>query len=170
MEALIKYKTHPQFSKTPPSLPLSGEGFDSLPDKGGLGWVLSDRKGFLLDMKKLYIPYNRKLVEIARENRKNPTQAEKKLWSEVLRSKQFEKYKFLRQKPLDNFIADFYCAKLMLVIEIDGDSHATQEEYDILRSEKLDAYGIKVIRYTNEDIISNIEGVYKDLKERIEKI
>ncbi|MBU2082041.1 endonuclease domain-containing protein [Patescibacteria group bacterium] len=120
-------------------------------------------------MKKLYIPYNKKLVEVARENRKNPTQAEKKIWFEVLRSKQFENYKFLRQKPLDKFIADFYCAELMLVIEIDGDSHAAQEEYDILRSEKLDAYGIKVIRYTNGDIISNIDGVYKDLKEKIKK-
>ncbi len=121
-------------------------------------------------MKKLYIPYNLKLIEIARENRKKPTQAEKKIWLKVLKSKQFENYKFLRQKPLDNFIADFYCAKLMLVIEIDGDSHAAQEEYDILRSEKLDAYGIKVIRYTNDDIIFNIEGVFRDLKERIKKI
>lgn len=120
-------------------------------------------------MKKLYIPYNKKLIEVARENRKHPTQAEKKIWLEVLKSKQFENYKFLRQKPLDNFIADFYCAELMLVIEIDGDSHTAQEEYDILRSEKLDAYGIKVIRYTNSDIISNIEGVYEDLKERIKK-
>ena len=120
-------------------------------------------------MKKLYIPYNRKLIEVARENRKNPTQAEKKMWFGILKSKQFENYKFLRQKPLDNFITDFYCAELMLVIEIDGDSHAMQEEYDILRSEKLDAYGIKVIRYANDDIISNIEGVYKDLKERVKK-
>ncbi len=121
-------------------------------------------------MKKLYIPYNRKLVEVARENRKNPTQAEKKIWLKVLKSKQFENYKFLRQKPLDNFIADFYCAELMLVIEIDGDSHTRQREYDILRSEKLDAYGIKVLRYTNDEIMSNIEGVYRDLKERIKKI
>ncbi len=121
-------------------------------------------------MKKLYIPYNPKLVEIARENRKKPTQAEKKMWFGVLKSKQFENYKFLRQKPLDNFIADFYCAELMLVIEIDGDSHIRQKEYDILRSEKLEAYGIKVVRYTNSDITSSIEGVYRDLKEKIKEI
>ncbi len=106
---------------------------------------------------------------MARENRKHPTQVEQKMWFEILRSKQFETYKFLRQKPLDNFIADFYCAELMLIIEIDGDSHAMQEEYDILRSEKLGIYGIKVIRYTNNDIMSNIEGVYEDLKDRIKK-
>lgn len=120
-------------------------------------------------MKKLYIPYNKKLIEVARENRKHPTQAEKKIWSEVLRSKQFENYKFLRQKPLDNFIADFYCAELMLAIEIDGDSHATQKEYDILRSERLGAYGIKVIRYTNSDIMTNVEGVYGDLIKKVKK-
>jgi len=120
-------------------------------------------------MKKPYIPYNRKLIEVARENRKHPTQAEQKIWFEILKSKQFENYKFLRQKPLDNFIVDFYCAELILAIEIDGDSHATQKEYDILRSEKLNAYGIKVIRYVNDDIIFNIDGVYKDLEERIKK-
>ena len=150
----IGFKTHPQ------PLPYQGGGLDSSLDKGRL-------VGVLVNMKKFYIPYNLKLVAIARENRKKPTQAEKKMWLKVLRSGQFEKYKFLRQKPLDNFIADFYCAKLMLVIEIDGDSHARQREYDILRSEKLDAYGIKVIRYTNYDIMFNIEGVYRDLKERI---
>ncbi len=123
----------------------------------------------MANMKKLYIPYNPKLVEIARENRKKPTQAEKKMWLKVLKSKQFEKYKFLRQKPLDNFIADFYCAKLMLAIEIDGDSHTRQKEYDILRSKKLDAYGIKVIRYTNDEIMSNLEGVSHDLWNKIKK-
>jgi len=92
------------------------------------------------------------------------------MWFNVLRNRQFAKYKFLRQKPLGNFIADFYCAELMLVIEIDGDSHSRQKEHDELRSEKLDTYGIKVIRYTNDDIISNIEGVYQDLKKRIKEI
>lgn len=120
-------------------------------------------------MKRFYIPYNQKLVEVARKNRKNSTQAENKIWYEVLKSKQFENYKFHRQKPLDNFIADFYCAELMLVIEIDGDSHAGQEEYDTIRSEKLNEYGIKVIRYTNNDVLFNIGGVYQDLKNKIKK-
>ncbi len=121
-------------------------------------------------MKKLYIPYNPKLVEEARKNRKNQTQAEKKMWFNILRNRQFANYKFLRQKPLDNFIVDFYCAELMLAIEIDGDSHIRQKEYDILRSEKLEAHGIKVVRYTNSDVLSNVEGVYRDLKERIENV
>ena len=132
---------------------------------------MSNWRGFLsANMKKLYIEYNPKLIEVARENRKNQTQAEEKMWFNILKGKQFENYKFLRQKPLDNFIADFYCAELLLIIEIDGDSHAKQREYDTLRSEKLEAHGIKVVRYTNDDVLSNIEGVYQDLKKRIKEI
>ena len=118
-------------------------------------------------MKQPYISYNKKLVEIARINRKNPTQAEDKIWYEVLKDKQFENYKFHRQKPLDNFIADFYCSQLMLVIEIDGDYHKTQKEYDALRSDKLSDYGISVIRYKNNKILSDIDSVRQDLKDKI---
>jgi len=124
------------------------------------------KEGFI-NMKRPYIPYNKKLVEIARINRKNPTQAENKIWHEILKDKQFEKYKFHRQKPLDNFIADFYCPELMLVIEIDGDSHDKQKEYDTLRSEKLSEYGMGVIRYSNDKILSDINSVHQDLKEKI---
>ena len=120
-------------------------------------------------MKRPFIPYNKKLVELARKNRKNPTQAEKKMWFDVLKSKQFQNYKFHRQKPLNNFIVDFYCSELMLAIEIDGDSHAKQGEYDSLRSEKLSAYGITVVRYTNDDILFNIEEVYQDLINKFKK-
>ena len=92
------------------------------PDKGGKGG---------------YIAYNPNLKEKARDNRKNPTPAENKLWYEVLRNKQFSHLKFTRQKPLDEYIVDLYCAELMLAIEIDGDSHAEQEEYDEVRTARL---------------------------------
>jgi very-short-patch-repair endonuclease len=113
-------------------------------------------------MKFQYISYNPKLLEAARENRKNQTPAEKKMWS-ILQNRQLGNYKFLRQKPLNNFIADFYCAELMLVVEVDGDSHIKKREYDMLRSEKLEQYGIKVIRYRNKEIMLNIEKVRKNL-------
>ncbi|MFH0887551.1 MAG: endonuclease domain-containing protein [bacterium] len=115
-------------------------------------------------------PYRPELIPNARENRKNPTPAEKKLWYEVLRNKQFEGYKFLRQKPIDNFILDFYCSKLQLAIEVDGDSHAAQEEYDMFRTARLNEYGISVIRYTNDEVMNNIDGVYDDLFQKISKI
>ncbi len=122
------------------------------PDKGGKGG---------------YIPYNQSLTEKARENRKNPTQAENKLWSDVLQNKQFADLKFTRQKPLDEYIVDFYCSELMLAIEIDGDSHAEQVEYDQNRTLKLNQLGIEVIRYTNKDVMTNLNGVYSDLLKKI---
>ena len=117
-----------------------------------------------------YIPYNKTLTEKARENRKNPTPAEKKMWFEVLRDRQFEGLKFTRQKPLDQFIVDFYCSELMLVVEIDGDSHADQIAYDRMRTEKLGHYGITVIRYTNSDVLHNLAGVYVDLSVKVKRL
>ena len=122
------------------------------PDKGGKGG---------------YIPYNKTLTEKARKNRKNPTPAEQKLWHEVLQSKRLDNLKFTRQKPLDEYIVDFYCAKLMLAIKIDGDTHAGQKQYDEDRTKNLNKYGVEVIRYTNAEVLNNLEGVYQDLHKRI---
>ena len=113
------------------------------PDKGGKGG---------------YIPYNKTLTEKARKNRKNPTPAEQKLWHEVLQSKRLDNLKFTRQKPLDEYIVDFYCAKLMLAIEIDGDTHAGQKQYDEDRTKNLNKFGVEVIRYTNAEVLNNLEG------------
>ncbi len=138
------------------------------PDKGELKGVGGELKGVKGELKGVgYIPYNPKLKEYARQNRKNPTPAEKKMW-ELLCRKQFDGLKFTRQKPLEDFIVDFYCSELLLGIEIDGDTHAFQEKYDELRSDILQKrYGIEIIRYQNSDVLSNTEGVYLDLTERI---
>jgi len=117
-----------------------------------------------------FIPYDPRLVEKARENRKRPTEPERRMWNQILSNKRLAGYKFLRQKPLDRFIVDFYCQKLALVIEIDGDSHSEQKEYDRLRSARLAEFGIQVIRYTNREVMENIEGVFKDLMRRIEQL
>ena len=114
-----------------------------------------------------YIPYKRKLTKLARQNRNDPSPAEKRIWYEVLCRKQFEGYKFTRQKPLGGYIVDFYCSKLRLVIEIDGDSHAENREYDKARTKVLSQYGLRVLRYTNRDVLNNIEGVDRDLMEII---
>ena len=143
---------------TPLNPPLSGgkcnEGvISSLPDKGGRG------VGFL--------QYKTTLTALARNNRKNSTAAEQKIWQELLRNKQFFNLKFIRQKPIDGYIVDFYCSDLQLVIEIDGDSHAETVEYDTERTRILEAYGLTVVRYTNQEIMHNLEGVYDDLSRRI---
>jgi very-short-patch-repair endonuclease len=113
------------------------------------------------------LPYNKNLIPLARENRRNPTPAETRIWNEGLRKRQLARFKFLRQKPIDHFIVDFYCSKLGLVIEIDGDSHAETAEYDHERTRVLNAYGLDVVRYTNDEVLGNIEGVYEDLLRRI---
>lgn len=116
-----------------------------------------------------YIPYNTHLKELARKNRKNPTKAEKKMWYEVLKNKNLEGYTFLRQKPLVDFIADFYCSKLLLVIEIDGNWHAGEaaNEYDKERTLILNQFGIKVIRFKNNEVLNNINMVHKRLSELV---
>jgi very-short-patch-repair endonuclease len=114
-----------------------------------------------------HIPYNPALKNKARENRKNPSAAEEKFWYNVLRNKNLTDLKFTRQKPLDEYIADFYCAELRLVIEIDGDSHAEQIDYDKKRTRRLNELGVRVIRYTNEDVLQNLDGVCSDLLERL---
>jgi very-short-patch-repair endonuclease len=114
-----------------------------------------------------FLPYDKKLTALARENRKTPTSAELKIWKEVLSHRQFSEYKFLRQKPIEYFIVDFYCAELRWVIEIDGDSHAEQKSYDERRTTLLQQHGLKVIRYDNNDVLNNIAGVYDDLMKRL---
>jgi len=123
--------------------------------------IRGGREGFA------FLPYDKKLTALARENRKNPTPAEQKMWLEVLSRRQFSSYKFLRQKPIEHFIVDFYCAKLGWVIEIDGDSHAEQPRYDENRTALLERHGLTVIRYGNRDVLNNIAGVYDDLAGRL---
>ena len=112
------------------------------------------------------IKYLEELREICRVNRKNPTEAEDKLWRRVLRSRRI-KEKFLRQKPIGRYILDFYCSKLLLAIEVDGDSHIGKYYQDKNRDWYLDIRGIKTIRYTNDQVINDIENVYLDLIEKV---
>ena len=147
--AFIEVKPHLQY---PTSASPRSNHQQSPPDKGGKGG---------------YIPYDKTLTEKARENRKNPTEAEKKLWFEVLGNKRLGDLKFSRQKPLDRYIVDFYCAELTLAVEIDGDSHTEQVQYDEARTRRLNDLGIEVIRYANAEVMNNLEGVYDDLRERV---
>lgn len=122
------------------------------PDKGGKG-------GF--------VPYNKALTDKARQNRKNSTPAERKLWFEVLRHERLNQLKFTRQKPLGDYIVDFYCAERKLAIEIDGDSHDARQRQDETRTRRLNALGIEVVRYTNAEIMNNLEGVYQSLLKHV---
>ena len=117
-------------------------------------------------MRRSIIPYNPKLKERARELRRQCTPAEAALWKRI-KSKQLLGYDFDRQKPINNFIVDFYCKDLMLAIELDGESHANKNEYDLERDIILSKLGIKTVRYTNDDIFNSIENICNDLMDII---
>lgn len=107
---------------------------------------------------KLNIQYLSELREIARKNRNNPTQAEFIMW-QYLRNNKFG-YKFTRQKPINRFVLDFYCSKLLLCVEIDGGSHINRQSYDLERDKFLEnCLGIKTIRFTNDDVLNNFSKI-----------
>jgi very-short-patch-repair endonuclease len=104
------------------------------------------------------------LYEYAKQMRRNSTEAEEALWHR-LKNKQVAGLKFRRQHPMDKFIADFYCHEKKLVIELDGDIHDQKEQTDLDkgRTETLNEFGIKVLRFKNEEILHNIEEVIKKI-------
>ena len=103
--------------------------------------------------------YNKSLKPLARHLRKESTKAEIILWNEVLRNRKFYDYQFNRQFPIDKYIVDFISRRLKWVIEVDGDSHENKELKDQKKDDDLNRLGYRVIRFTNEDIIDNLDGV-----------
>ncbi len=102
--------------------------------------------------------YNDKNISLAKNLRKNATVQEKHLWYDFLAKYEI---RFQRQKAIDNFIADFYCHKAKLIIEIDGSQHYTEKgkQKDEFRTEILEGYDLRVIRFTNGQINTNFRGV-----------
>ena len=91
------------------------------------------------------------------------TPAERELWK-YLSKRQVGGLKFSRQMPVGPYYADFLCRELGLIIEIDGYSHETQQGYDAKRSRDLVDHGYRVLRFTNDDVLSNIEGVIRQIE------
>ena len=122
-----------------------------------------------LNKSDFHLPYNQQLVIRAKQLRKNATIPEKKLWHEYLR---FCKPRFLRQRIIDHFIVDFYCASCKLVIEIDGDTHFTEEgqKYDHERTKILEGYGLRVIRFTNDEVLNSFDSVCTEIEGLIKKV
>jgi len=109
-----------------------------------------------------HLPYNPDLVERARELRRNMTPAERQLWEYLKHAP----YRFLRQRPIDHFIVDFYCPALRLVIEVDGEQHNTEEgkAYDAERDAILQSYGLKVVRFRNEEVLHKFDSVRQQIE------
>ncbi|MFA5103601.1 MAG: endonuclease domain-containing protein [Candidatus Margulisiibacteriota bacterium] len=113
-----------------------------------------------------HLPYNPDLKERARTLRRGMTKPEKKLWHGFLRKLDIT---VLRQKPIDNFIVDFYIASFRLVIEVDGESHCSENGiiYDSQRTAILEGYGLTILRFTNAQIIKRFNDVCREIEDKL---
>ncbi|MCX6726847.1 MAG: endonuclease domain-containing protein [Candidatus Shapirobacteria bacterium] len=126
------------------------------------------KKDIVIEAKtqKYHLRYRDSLTWAARNNRKKETEAEKLIWNQLLRRKNLG-VKFVKQKPIDRFILDFYCSNLCLAIEIDGGSHKVKSGRDNLRDKYLKACGITTLRFTNKEVINNIKEVARIIRKYI---
>jgi very-short-patch-repair endonuclease len=115
--------------------------------------------------------YSKHLKSFAGENRKQMTKAEACLWKYALRAKQMG-CTFNRQRPVLNYIADFMCKEVKLIIEVDGYTHLLEEviEKDLIRQNKLEAAGFKVIRFKDEEVLKEINRVREVIFETINSL
>ena len=114
--------------------------------------------------------YNKALKTFANTNRKNMTKAEACIWKYLLSRKQMMGFQFRRQRPVLNYIADFMCKEIMLIIEIDGITHKWDEiaEKDIFRQKELEAIGFTVLRFRDEEVLNDMTNVNRTITAYIE--
>ena len=113
--------------------------------------------------------YNPKLKQLARHLRNNSTLSEILLWK-LLKGKQMKGYDFHRQKPIDEYIVDFFCPRLCLIIEIDGVSHELKGLDDIKRENRLKSLGFHILRFADLDVKKNMEGVLTAIENWIDDL
>ena len=122
-------------------------------------------------MRRTILPYQPYLKKYARKLRNHSTQSEIRLWY-YLKGKQRLGFDFHRQKPIDNYIVDFYCCDLLLAIELDGISHTYEDavEKDRCRDERLSVLGVKVLRFEDEDVYKRVDWVLETMDAEITKL
>jgi very-short-patch-repair endonuclease len=108
--------------------------------------------------------YNKDLKDFARRLRNNSTLPEVILWEKLLKQKKLRGYPFLRQRPIKNYIVDFFSKELQLIIEIDGEIHKFQKAKDKSRELELKELGYKIIRFSNEQILNDFFNVFRTLE------
>ena len=114
---------------------------------------------------------DRKLAGAARALRRDATNAERQLW-QILRRKQIAGFRFRRQVILSGFIADFVCLEARLVVEVDGATHSTETEIvrDLRRTAVLNREGFAVLRFTNDDVFQNLDGVAETIATKLTEL
>ncbi len=123
-----------------------------------------------MSKKRKIIPYNPELKELARQLRNNSTKAEIILWLK-LKGKQMHGYDFHRQKPIDNYILDFFCHELMLGIEVEGYSHELIEVYhkDQKKEKRMNELGITILRFTDNQVLKDMFNVLLSIEDYIHR-
>ena len=114
------------------------------------------------------ILYNQELKQRARELRKQGVLSEVLLWSQI-KCRKMCGYQFMRQKPIGDYVVDFYCSKLKLIIEIDGESHDGRFSYDMQRQSFLESMGLIVLRFNDTDVKRDISNVLMAIEGWIER-
>ncbi len=138
----------------------------SSPPGRGQGWVNSEND--IMFNKKKIIPYNPELKDLARKLRRNMTLSEVLLWNE-LRNKQMSGFDFDRQRPIDNFIVDFFCKELSLAMEIDGDTHIFRNDSDDKRQKCLENLEIHFLRFDDKEVKKSMDNVLRVIQDWIIK-
>ena len=108
--------------------------------------------------------YNKNLKPLAQGHRNDSTKAEIRFWCELLSGKRLGGYSFKRQLPISNYIADFMCKELKLMIEVDGYSHRFKNEEDIKRDKALTELGFSILRFTDAEVMQDLPNVQRTLE------
>jgi len=116
-----------------------------------------------------YNHYNKDLKQFARNLRNNSTLPEVILWNKILKRKQLRGYQFLRQRPIENYIVDFFSKDLKLIVEVDGEIHRFRKSRDKKREEELVKLGFSIIRFQNEEILNELFHVERTLENFIDE-
>jgi very-short-patch-repair endonuclease len=122
----------------------------------------------IMQTKRKIIPYNSELKELAKELRKKMTLSEVLLWNE-LKQKKMLGYDFDRQRPIGDFIVDFFCKELFLAVEIDGDTHIYKYDYDEERQKELENLGVRFLRFEDIEVKKNMNNVLRVIEDWIVK-
>ena len=148
-------------SAHPQPLPHAGGGKEN-------GSPSRMREGLGVGTSEAYVrPFRSRNTERARELRNNATPMERKLWRYLARSQLGAK--FSRQIEVERYYADFLCHSRKLIVELDGFSHEARMKYDAVRDAFLRDAGFRILRFTNEDVRTNVEGVVKAIAEELKK-
>lgn len=115
------------------------------------------------------LKYHPKLKDLARNLRNNSTLTEVLLWNQI-KGKKLKGYRFNRQKPIGNYIVDFYCHELKLVVEIDGGSHNSKIDKDKKRQLELEEFGLTLLRFLDEDVKKDLDSVYRAIVYKIKQL